>query len=287
MSAAPETPGAPPRDNLRGAAWLLADMALNIWALVIVKAMGADMPAVQIVFLRALVGLVLLAPLIWRAGGWPRFGQPGLHAARVGFSTLALATSFHAVAHLPLALFTAVNFTRPLMLMAMAALVLRERISARQWLAGAVGLAGVAIAVRPDQFGGNASGLLALLVTVVAGTAAVIVTRRMRAEPTLNLMVSYTAGLALLTAGPALLFWQPLTPQGWGAMLLVGLFAQTAQFCFLRAQFWGDAGVLAPLGYASLVLSVGMGLAVFGEVPTPGFWLGAALILLAARQGAK
>lgn len=277
----------PPRDNLRGAAWLISDMALNIWALVIVKAMGPDLPAVQIVFLRALVGLVLLSPLIWRAGNLPRLGQPGRHAARLGFSTLALTTSFYAVAHLPLALFTAVNFTRPLMLMALAAIVLRERITGRQWWAGVVGLAGVAVAVQPDQLGANAAGLLALAVTVVAGTAAVIVTRQMRTEPTLNMMVSYTGGLALLTAGPALWFWQPLSAPGWGAMILVGLFAQTAQFCFLRAQYWGDAGVLAPLGYASLVLSVGMGFAVFGEVPAPGFWLGTALIVLAARQGTR
>ncbi|MFN3144351.1 MAG: hypothetical protein ACE368_03365 [Paracoccaceae bacterium] len=46
------TEGAP-RDNLRGGAWLIADMSLNIWALSIVKALGADYAAAQVVFLRA------------------------------------------------------------------------------------------------------------------------------------------------------------------------------------------------------------------------------------------
>ena len=55
-----------PRDNLRGGAWLLADMSLNIWALSIVKWLGAGYPATQVVFIRALVGLCLIAPLIWR-----------------------------------------------------------------------------------------------------------------------------------------------------------------------------------------------------------------------------
>ena len=54
------------RDNLKGGAWLIADMALNIWALSIVKWLGADYPSTQIVFLRALVGLVLIAPAAWR-----------------------------------------------------------------------------------------------------------------------------------------------------------------------------------------------------------------------------
>ena len=55
----------PPRDNLRGVAWLIADMSLNIWALSIVKWLGAGYPATQIVFIRALTGLILISPLIW------------------------------------------------------------------------------------------------------------------------------------------------------------------------------------------------------------------------------
>ncbi|MDZ4134898.1 MAG: DMT family transporter [Paracoccaceae bacterium] len=271
---------APARNNLRGAGWLFADMALNIWALAIVKAMGLDVPTVQIVFLRALAGLVLLVPFMVRAGGVPRLVQPGLHGMRVLLSTVTLTTSFYAVAHLPLALFTAVNFTRPLLLMGMAALLLRERITRWQWLAGAMGLIGVLVAVRPDQVAANL-GLLALVATVLTGTGAVIVTRRMRGEAPLAMMLSYTAGLALLTALPAFWWWQPIGP-GWPALLAVGVFAQSAQFCFLRAHFWGDAGVLGPLGYASMVLSVGVGFFVFDEIPTLSLALGAALIIAAA-----
>ena len=115
-----DVPGGPARDNLRGAVWLLADMALNIWALAIVKATGADIPAVQIVFIRALVGLILLAPFVWQARRTLHLTRPALHLARVGLSALTLTTSFYAVAHVQLALFTTINFLRPLLLMGMA-----------------------------------------------------------------------------------------------------------------------------------------------------------------------
>ncbi|MFN3844639.1 MAG: DMT family transporter [Paracoccaceae bacterium] len=257
-------------------------MALNIWALTIVKIMGVDLPAVQIVFVRALIGLVLLAPLLWQGyRSLPRLQQPRLHMLRVVLSTVTLGASFHAVSLLPLALFTAVNFTRPLILMAMAAAFLGERILAKQWIAGAVGLAGVAIAMHPGDIV-LGSGLVALVVTVLAGTAAVIVTRRMRTEAPSLMMLTYTGGLAALTVLPALWWWQPVGPGGGAALVLVGGFAQAAQFCFLRAQYWGEAGVLAPLGYAALVFSVSVGFFVFNEVPTTEFWVGAALIIFAA-----
>ncbi len=281
MSASPIEPdGASQRNNFRGGAWLLADMSLNIWALAIVKTMGVDLPSVQLVFVRALTGLVLLAPILWQSRVPLKAQQPGLHSLRIVLSTLTLTTSFYAVSHLPMALFTAINFTRPLLLMGMAAVLLHESIRPRQWLAGGVGLLGVLVAVQPGQLAANA-GLLALVATVITGTGAVIVTRQMRAEAPLVMMLSYTGGLALLSAGPAIWYWQPvgdnLLP-----LLLIGVFAQSAQFCFLRAQFWGDTGVLAPLGYSSLVLSAGVGYFVFGETPTVALAMGATLIIAAA-----
>ena len=65
------------RDNLRGGAWLIADMSLNIWALSIVKWLGAGYPSTQIVFLRALVGLLLAVPTtiyprVVRGGSWAK-----------------------------------------------------------------------------------------------------------------------------------------------------------------------------------------------------------------------
>ncbi len=272
----------PARDQIRGGAWLIADMSLNIWALSIVKWLGAGYPSVQIVFLRALVGLALIAPLIWH--GRARFRalpDMRLHLARVGLSVITLSASFYAIARVPLAVFTAVGFTRPLVTMVMAALLLREEIGRRRWIAACIALAGVLVAVEPGATGWS-PGLAALVVVVLAGSGAVIATRSLRDAPAVVMMTFYTAGLALVTAPLALARWQPVETGHLLPLLLVGAFAQSAQLCFLRAHYHGSAGVLSVLGYLSLVLSVGTGWLVFGEVPGPAFGLGAALVIGAA-----
>jgi drug/metabolite transporter (DMT)-like permease len=274
-AASPALPEVP-RDNRRGALWLIADMSLNIWALALVKLMGAEFAAVQIVFLRAATGLLLLLPFLWAGRTGLRVRHWRLHVLRVGLSATALAASFHAIAQVSLALFTAIGFTRPLLLMAMAAAFLGERILPRQVLAGLVGLLGVLVAVWPVQ-PGALEGLVALAVNVLAGTAAIIVTRRLRDEPVMVMMLFYTAGLAAVTALPAAAVWQP--PGDWWPLLLaVGVLTQVAQACFLRAHYWGEAGVLGPLGYLSLPLSAAVGLLFFAEVPGLNLLLGAALI---------
>lgn len=273
-----------PRDNLKGGAWLLADMALNIWALGIVKALGLGYPVTQIVFLRAAIGLLLLSPWIIRnRTDFASVPDLPLQILRVGLSAATLTASYFAISRVPLALFTTMNFTRPLVVMVLAALLLRERITPSQWGAAAIAMIGVVIAIDPDgtMFG---PGLLALALVILTGSGAVIVTRRLRDTPTIVLMTFYTVGLGLCTLPFALWSWQPIPTEHLAPLLAVGVFAQTAQACFLRAHYNGDAGVLSVLGYVSLPLSTAAGYFAFGETPTLRFYAGAALVVLAAAS---
>lgn len=270
---------APRRDNLAGGAWLLADMILNICALSLVKAMGLDIPAVQIVFLRSVVGLGVLAPWIWRRrdlfGNVP---QPGLQALRVALAGIALSASYHAVARVPFALFTAVNYIRPLVVMALAVLLLDERIGPRRWMAAGIALCGVGVILGPEMQGASA-GIATLLLAVLAGSAAVIVLRRLRDTHPLILITLHTIGVGLLTAPLALADWQPLDAPQWPLLLAIGLFTQCAQLCFLRAHRLAEAGFLSVLSYLGLLFSIAAGYLFFEEIPPVGFYPGAAMIV--------
>lgn len=273
-----------PRDNFKGGAWLFADMALNIWALGIVKALGLGYPAAQIVFLRAGIGLLLLLPWIVRdRHAFLAVPALPLQVLRVGLSAATLTASYFAIARVPLALFTTMNFTRPLVVMILAALILRERITGAQWLAAGVAMIGVVIAIDP-QATALGPGLLALGLVVLTGSGAVIVTRRLRDTPTIVLMTFYTVGLGACTLPFVLTGWQPILQEHLLPLLAVGVFAQAAQACFLRAHYNGDAGVLSVLGYMSLPLSTAAGFLVFGETPTMRFYAGATLVVLAAAS---
>ncbi len=271
----------PPRENLRGGAWLIADMSLNIWALSIVKWLGADYQSTQIVFIRACTGLLLIAPLIVRQRAeFRRIDDFRFHLLRVLLSVITLTASFFAIARVPLAVFTAVGFTRPVVTMVMASILLRETIGPRRWIAAGVALIGVLIAANPTVVPWSL-GLAALCVVVLTGSGAVIVTRRLRLAPPIVMMTFYTGGLAICTAPFAVASWVQIAPNHLLPLILVGIFSQIAQLCFLRAHYHGEAGFLSVLSYLSLVLSVSVGYIVFAEVPGPEFAIGAVLVIAA------
>jgi S-adenosylmethionine uptake transporter len=257
-------------------------MALNIWALSIVKALGLDYGAAQIVALRAGTGLVLILPLIWSGrAAFRGVADLPIHVLRVGLSVVTLLASFYAIARVPFAVFTAMNFTRPLVTMVLAALLLRETIGRARWIAAGVALVGVVLALSPAEISGG-WGLGALGIVVLAGSGAVIATRRLRDAPEIVMMTFYTGGLAALTAPLALLDWTPIAAAHLPWLLLIGVFAQSAQLCFLRAHYFGEAGVLSVLSYLSLIFSTSVGYLVFSEVPPALFWAGAVLVIGAA-----
>jgi drug/metabolite transporter (DMT)-like permease len=270
------------QDNLRASAWLIADMSLNIWALSIVKAMGLDYGATQLVFLRAMVGLLLLLPWAYRErSAFLELDQLALHGIRVALSAITLVLSFFAIARVPFALFSAINFTRPIILMVLAALLLSEPVARPRWIAAIVGLAGACVAMNPTEAAFD-WGLAALFAMVMTGTLAVIITRKLKGTPAVVMMAFYTVGLAVCTAPFAWADWTPVVTVHWPLLLSIGLFAQCAQFCFLQAHWLGDAGVLGPVSYLSLVLSMGAGFLFFGELPGLSLIAGAAIILAAA-----
>lgn len=257
-------------------------MALNIWSLSIVKALGLGYASTQIVFLRALVGLIIMTPWIWRHRRvFVRIDDLPLHLLRVVLSTCALSLNFFAMPRLPFALVSAIGFTRPALTMALAVLVLGERVARRRWIAAGVAFIGVLIALNPTSLSFT-WGLPAMFTAVLAGVGAVIVTRRLSGAPLIVLMTFYTAGLSLLTAPMAIASWTPIAPDHLWPLLAIGCFSQAAQACFIRAHRLAEAGFLSVLSYLSLILATSVGYVVFGEVPPAGFWIGAALIVAAA-----
>ncbi|GGK41312.1 DMT family transporter [Salinarimonas ramus] len=274
-------------ESRAGIAWLLADMTLVSIMAAIVKAQGATYPAVQLVFLRATIGLVAIAPLVWRHRaeviGTRRAGR---HAFRVACNAAALTGNFAALAALPLALVTAIGFTRPLVAMTLAVLLLGERVMRARWLYAIAALGAVVVMIAPSGAVWNV-GLLAAGASVLFGSLAAVQTRALRTESPTVMMVFYTLGLAILTAPFAGAAWVALSPDDLPAIVCAGLLAQAGQYCFLRAYRAAPASVLAPIGYLSIVFSAATGYLVFGERPTWGMVAGAALIVVILHLDAR
>lgn len=278
----------PREDNARaGIGWVLLDMALVSGGMTaLVKAQGVTYPAFQLVFIRAMIGLIFILPLIWRhRTEMARVKYPWRNLFRICCNAIALTSNFIAITLLPLATVNGVGFSRPLLTMAMAVAFLGERVSRYRWAGAFMAFMGVLIVIGPGAAGFNA-GVLVVLVSVVFGALAVIQTRALRQENTTVMMVFYTVGLAVITAVPAIWTWKPVAPLDWSPLLAIGVLAQMGQYCFLRAYRIADASVLAPVGYLSILFVTAVGYFLFDEVPEAHVVLGIAIILVALQASA-
>jgi drug/metabolite transporter (DMT)-like permease len=273
--------------NRQGAVFALADMVLVVISMGVIKQAGATFPAIQLVFFRAIVGLLLIAPLIWRyRSDVFNSRQMKGHIGRVLCSTMALSCNYAATAALPLTLVTVIGFTRPFVILGFAAVILGERILRRHWVSSIICFVSVLFIVKPGSMSWD-WGLLAASGMVLFGSFSVIQTRRLTGEHAVVLMVFYTIGLAVLTAIPAAIVWVPPRLSDLPAFLIIGALAQIGQFCFLRSHQLAEASILAPLSYVVIVFSSIADYLYFGIVPTLSLIVGGLVIILAAFMGTQ
>lgn len=272
--------------TLLGVALQLAAVAFFVALDTTIKLMAAEYPVAQLLFMRFVVHVGLMALLMRLFTGalpW-RSRAPGLQALRSLCLALANFLFSNALAHVPLADATAVNFASPLLTVAMAAVWLGEKVSPRRWLGVGLGLLGVLVALRPPFLTGGPVPHWAILLPL--GTAVLygiyqILTRRLAAvdDPrTTILHTGIAAALASALAQP--LVWVPPDAWGWAGLLALGALGAVGHGCLVLAFARAPASLLAPLSYSQLIWAVLASMLVFGDQPDRFTFLGGAIIAL-------
>lgn len=236
----------------------------------------------QVLLIRSLAALLVLAPFIWRAG-WEPFRtapKPGLQLARALFSTLEVAGFYWAVIWLSLADVMTFYLAAPIYVTAVSALVLNEKVGWRRWSAVIVGFIGVIIALRPTTASWSAPALIALGGSIVFSFL-MIVTRHLRGTDDVVLVTGQT--VMALIAG--LLFapfaWVAPTAIDAGLLALLGVVAMIAHVCVNRSLKIAPASVVVPYQYTLIIWAIVFGFFVFGDVPEIAMIVGAIIIIAA------
>jgi drug/metabolite transporter (DMT)-like permease len=266
---------------------------------VLVKLMSGSYPVHEIVFVRSMVALPLLAAYVGHREGFRFLRGPrlGLHGLRGGCLFLSYITYYLGLAGMPLAEAVAVFFTVPLFIAVLCHLFFGDRVGWRRWAAIIVGFAGALIIVRPGTRLFEPSALLLLAAAIFYATGQLQVRRMAATESGGAMALSSTAvymlGSALLAAvmagieasetAPALRFLTlPWSWPGQGDALKMVACGLMASFCFvlLAAGYrLADANAVAPFEYAALPWGVLWGYLVFGNLPDGFTLVGGALIV--------
>ena len=192
--------------------------------------------------------------------------------------TILIMLAYHA---LPLAQALSISSIHPMLLTALAAIFLRERVGALTWCAVALGFAGVLVIVRP---GGGMFTMASLLPLGMALTYAgyMALTRLLagRETPRRSLLYGLSVGAALTTA---LLPSHWVRPDALAACMLalIGVLSGATHWLMIKALESAPASVLAPIAYVQLLWSIALGALFFGDLPNAATLSGIGIVIAA------
>jgi len=270
-------------EHLRGILAMLLAVALFAVMDAQLKLLAAHYGPMQVSFLRGATSLpFVLLPVVLR-GRLARLRPVNvrLHLLRGALSVLMLGSFVYAVRESSLATTYSIFMCAPLVVAAISAPLLGERVAGAQWGAIAAGLAGVLLMIAPRGGGEWVSvGALAAVVAVATYSLAVVSLRLLSRTDTTESMVFWFT--ALLSAGAGLLAipgWVPLHAGHWPLFVGIGVTGALGQHFITEAFRHAPAAVVAPFEYTALLWGVILDLVIWGVLPGGVTLAGGAIVI--------
>lgn len=263
-----------------GMFWMFVTGLCFVAVTAMVKHMGARVPPAEAAFLRYLLGLVFLFPMLrdvreanLTARQWKLFGFRGL------FHSGGVILWFYAMTRIPIAEVTAMNYLSPVYVTIGAAIFLGENLALRRIAAILIALLGAAIILRPG-FREVSSGHLAMLVTAVVFAGSYLTAKIMADEVKPTVVVAMLSIFVTIGLAPfALAVWVTPSLYDLGLLFIVACFATAGHFTMTMAFAAAPVTVTQPVTFLQLVWAVLLGAIVFAEPVDIWVVFGGVLIL--------
>jgi drug/metabolite transporter (DMT)-like permease len=271
------------RDNL----WGLIAMIIAVGALSFMdaglKALAPHYSPLQVASIRGLSTLPIVLVWVALSGGFAQLRSVrfGLHVVRGVLGIGMLATFTYGVRHLPLSDAYSIFFIAPLVITALAAVILGERVGWHRWTAIGIGFAGVLVVLRPAGAGTLTTPGLAVVATAIGYALSAITVRVLGRTDTTQSMVFWL--MTLVGAGAGLLalpVWRPIQSEHWLVIGGIAVTGSLGQWAITEAFRRGEPSFIAPFEYTALAWGIGLDWYLWKTTPAAFTLLGAALIIL-------
>lgn len=238
---------------------------------------------VELVFYRSLFGLLTIA-IIVRARRYPLSTEHfRMHLWRSLSGFAALMLFFHSITVLPLATAVTLNYTAPLFLAVLSAVILRERPSLLLTMALLIGFAGVALLLRPSVSSHEMRAALLGLLSGFLGAIAYFNIKQLAqtGEPDWRTVFYFTL-ISTLGAGVWMMFNVFHALDMHGVLLLsgLGITATLAQLALTRAYRKGETLVVGSLAYSTVIFSSLFGALILGDRLDITSWVAIGLVVI-------
>ena len=273
----------------RGAMWMVVAAWSFTAMLICVRYLAGRYPAIEVVFFRAMIGLLfVLPPLISHGVPGLRTNVFHLHLTRACFGLAAMLAYYSAAPYLPLADITTYSFAIPLFVTLGAVIFLKEVVDTPRWAATFVGFIGVLIMLRPGFDGQTATGptiagistpMVYVMASILFYAGAWISMKFLtRTDKASNIVFYQNIITVPLVAIPTFIWGTIPTLPDFGWLIGVGIFGAMAHFAQARSFGAADASAVMPYDFLRLPFAVIFAWILFNEVTGVWTWIGAAII---------
>ncbi len=241
-----------------------------------------QVPVFQVALFQA-AAMIGAVPFISRTTNLARLvktRRPGLQLVRSCCQFASAICFFSGLGLLPLVDVIAIIMLGPLVVTALAALVLKEKVGPRRWLACAFGLAGALIMIRPTFDGGMGWPALLPLGAVCFFSVYAVITRLLAPHEGTGTMMFWGAivGFVVLVVSSPF-YWQGPTPVIWLGLVVVAVLSASSNGFTIRAYAHAPASLLAPFAYVEIIGGTILGYLIWRDFPDAITWLGIAIIV--------
>ena len=276
------SPSGTQEDVLKAAAWLMLGVCGGLALDLCAKEVLRDYSLVQFVLVRSVLAILIMLMLAPRFGGLDalKTREIGWHLLRSLFAIGAMFGFFYGLARMPLVNALTLGYTAPLVVTALSALVLGDKIGWRRWSAVIVGFVGVLIMLRPGQQAMSFAEVAVLFAAVCYASQAITARKLSGTESTLSLSLYVIVGpLIVAVAVIDVDAWSPPDTTGWLLMSGAAVSSVIAWIGFINGYRAVSPATLAPLEYIALVGGAVAGYLIWDEVPDRWVVIGAVIIV--------
>lgn len=260
------------------------------------KSLKTNFSAGQLVFFRNLIGFLFLLPGLLIKRPVQKGGKPWRLVFRGMMGTIALYLLLYCILHIPLGTSMSYNLTSALFITIFSYFMFGEYHGKKVVLAVLLGFAGMLLIYKPNMHfpwyyhvAGLTSGIVSAIAYITLNRLAGYYENRVivlsflvcgMVVPMISMAVHYSTGIP--ADGLFVMEWRWPVGWEWIPMLILGLAALFGQYFVTKAYGADKAGIVSVFGYANIVYSVFIGMALGDAFPD---WMSSLGILCIIGSG--
>jgi drug/metabolite transporter (DMT)-like permease len=243
----------------------------------------AGFPAGQVMFFDGVIGLLCMVAVAHKKKDMKglRMKSVPMQLLLMGLNVSGALLTFQAYPHMALVSAYLISFMGPLMITALSAALLKERVLPHQIVAIFAGFLGVAFALGAQELLVNTAVVKMFAGIAMFAAAQVTVRALSDTESIWSFPFYYYVGMIVLSG---LLFRgefiMPHTPRDWGMLLGLGMLDAASLIMIYLGLKYAKASTVAPFQYSCLLWVVLLDMVLWNKFPAWYTWCGGGLVIL-------